>query len=111
LPMSFVIGAVIFENPGTNMWWYPATPRKLHASLRFLRCCGHSLRPAIFAGSTVAPSFESHTPKKFICGCMNMLLDNLRCRPCSVRISKRSWIITVCRSHSEDRVAIPMSSI
>ena len=60
--------AVMMEKFLQNMQWYPVYPRNPQTYLRLWRVLGYSLSPATFAGSTVTPSFDMHTPRKSICG-------------------------------------------
>ena len=78
LPVRHVIGAAIVEKLGTNILWYPQTPRRPLASLRVLMLRGYSVRPATLAGSIVAPCFEMRTPKKSIWGCIKIDFESFR---------------------------------
>ena len=84
--VSQVIGAAIMEKSLQNIQWYPVHPRNPLACLRVCSSLGYSHNPAIFAGSTVTPSFEMCTPRKFICGCRKVNLESFRCNPCSLSI-------------------------
>ena len=109
--VSRVIGAAMMEKSLQNMRWYPAHPRNPLACLRVCNSLGYSRSPAIFAGSTVTPSFEMRMPRKFICGCRKVDLKSFRCNPCSLSIWKRWWIIAMCMSSSMSLLVIPMSSM
>jgi len=100
LLVSQVMGAAMVEKFLMNILWYPVMPRKPLACLRLTMLQGYSVIPAILAGLIVAPCFKMCTPRKSIWGCMKIDLDSFRCRPCSAKMSKRKWVISMCSGKS-----------
>ena len=78
-------GLVIFVKLGMNALRYPTTPRKLQISFLFLRVCGHSIIPDVFAGSIDTPLADMHIPRKMISGALKINLLSLRCSSLSLQ--------------------------